>query len=192
MTRLRDAADTVVTGITLDALIERYDGILFDAYGVLVHGDGIMPGARETVEALRKAGRPFCLVTNDASTLPQTAAARYRRLGLPLRPEQIVSSGLLLKPCFRAHGLEGARCAVLGPADSERYVQLAGGRLVSVEADFDALVVHHTEDVNLVGEGVMNEGEYAARLGLLGSPKAAETVMPWFGANSGASPARTR
>jgi dihydroorotase len=44
-------------------------------------------------------------------------------------------------------------------------------------ADFDALVVHHTEDVNLVGNGVMNECEYASRLGLLGVPKEAEIVM---------------
>jgi dihydroorotase len=43
--------------------------------------------------------------------------------------------------------------------------------------DFDALIVHHTEDPDLVGDGVMNEGEFAARLGLVGVPKAAETVM---------------
>jgi dihydroorotase len=43
--------------------------------------------------------------------------------------------------------------------------------------DFDALIVHHTEDPDLVGEGVMNEGEFAARLGLVGVPDAAETVI---------------
>src|SRR6201987_126385 len=43
--------------------------------------------------------------------------------------------------------------------------------------DFDALIVHHTEDPDLVGEGVMNEGEFAARLGLVGVPKAAETIV---------------
>jgi dihydroorotase len=43
--------------------------------------------------------------------------------------------------------------------------------------DFDALIVHFTEDPDLVGEGVMNEGEFAARLGLSGIPKAAETIM---------------
>jgi dihydroorotase len=43
--------------------------------------------------------------------------------------------------------------------------------------DFDVLIVHHTEDPDLVGEGVMNEGEFAARLGLIGVPRAAETVM---------------
>ena len=43
--------------------------------------------------------------------------------------------------------------------------------------DFDALIVHHTEDPDLVGEGVMNEGEFAARLGLVGVPTTAETVI---------------
>jgi dihydroorotase len=37
--------------------------------------------------------------------------------------------------------------------------------------------VHQTEDPDLVGDGVMNEGEFAARLGLFGIPKAAETIM---------------
>ncbi len=43
--------------------------------------------------------------------------------------------------------------------------------------DFDVLIVHHTEDPDLTGEGVMNEGEFAARLGLIGVPKTAETIM---------------
>ena len=50
-------------------------------------------------------------------------------------------------------------------------------RALTYARDFDALIVHHTEDPDLVGEGVMNEGEFAARLGLTGVPKAAETVM---------------
>src|SRR3954465_7255059 len=50
-------------------------------------------------------------------------------------------------------------------------------RALTYAGDFDALIVHHTEDPDLIGDGVMNEGEYAARLGLLGIPKAAETVM---------------
>jgi dihydroorotase len=50
-------------------------------------------------------------------------------------------------------------------------------RALTYAGDFDALIVHHTEDPDLVGEGVMNEGEYAARLGLMGVPRAAETIM---------------
>jgi dihydroorotase len=50
-------------------------------------------------------------------------------------------------------------------------------RALTYARDFDALIVHHTEDPNLVGEGVMNEGEFAARLGLAGVPAAAEAIM---------------
>lgn len=50
-------------------------------------------------------------------------------------------------------------------------------RALTYARDFEALIVHHTEDPNLVGEGVMNEGEFAARLGLAGVPNAAEAVM---------------
>jgi dihydroorotase len=50
-------------------------------------------------------------------------------------------------------------------------------RALVYAADYDALIVHHTEDPQLIGDGVMNEGEFAARLGLLGIPKAAETIM---------------
>ena len=50
-------------------------------------------------------------------------------------------------------------------------------RALTYAGDFDALIVHHTEDPDLSSDGVMNEGEFAARLGLLGIPKAAETIM---------------
>jgi dihydroorotase len=50
-------------------------------------------------------------------------------------------------------------------------------RALTYARDFDALIVHHAEDPHLVGEGVMNEGEFATRLGLIGIPNAAEAVM---------------
>ena len=50
-------------------------------------------------------------------------------------------------------------------------------RALTYARDFDALIVHHTEDPDLVGEGVMHEGEFATRLGLVGIPYAAESVM---------------
>ena len=50
-------------------------------------------------------------------------------------------------------------------------------RAMTYSRDFDALIVHHTEDPDLIGEGVMNEGEFASRLGLSGIPVEAETIM---------------
>src|SRR5438270_533138 len=64
-------------------------------------------------------------------------------------------------------------------ADGDRSVTNAQvmRRALTYARDFDALIVHHTEDPDLVGEGVMNEGEFATRLGLVGIPNAAEAVM---------------
>ena len=50
-------------------------------------------------------------------------------------------------------------------------------RALTYARDFEALIVHFTEDPDLAGDGVMNEGEFAARLGLAGVPRAAETIM---------------
>src|SRR6201991_3558845 len=50
-------------------------------------------------------------------------------------------------------------------------------RALTYARDFDALIVHHTEDPNLVGEGVMNEGEFPSRLGLMGIPTASEAIV---------------
>ena len=72
--------------ITIDALLDRYDAILFDAYGVLVHGSGAMPGAAELLDRLNREGRPYFIVTNDASKLPATAAAATSASGCPSTP----------------------------------------------------------------------------------------------------------
>ncbi len=49
-------------------------------------------------------------------------------------------------------------------------------RALTYARDFDALVVHHTEDASL-SDGAMNESEFASRLGLSGCAKAAETIV---------------
>ncbi len=85
-------------------------------------------------------------------------------------------------------GLAGQEMAELGLLKAAGAVAFTDGqksvtnaqvmrRALTYASDFDALIVHQTEDPDLIGDGVMNEGEFAARLGLHGIPKAAETVM---------------
>jgi len=85
-------------------------------------------------------------------------------------------------------GLEGKEMTEIGLLKAAGAVAFTDGdhsvtnaqvmrRALTYARDFDALIVHQTEDPDLVGDGVMNESEFAARLGLLGIPKAAETVM---------------
>ncbi|MCZ7657238.1 MAG: dihydroorotase [Xanthobacteraceae bacterium] len=85
-------------------------------------------------------------------------------------------------------GLAGQEMAEIGLLKAAGAVAFTDGarsvtnaqvmrRVLTYANDFDALIVHQTEDPDLVGDGVMNEGEFAARLGLHGIPTAAETVM---------------
>ncbi|MBI4704076.1 MAG: HAD hydrolase-like protein [Deltaproteobacteria bacterium] len=127
--------------VTMAALIERHAVLLLDAYGVLITHDGVLPGARELVRHLRAIGKPFYILTNDASTSPQGHAARFAGRGLDIAAERIITAGMLLGPYFAAQDLAGARCAVLGPADSALYVRHAGAVVVDLGQEPDAEVV---------------------------------------------------
>jgi len=85
-------------------------------------------------------------------------------------------------------GLEGQEMAEIGRLKEAGAIAFTDGarsvtnaqvmrRALTYARDFDALIVHHVEDPDLVGQGVMNEGEFASRLGLPGIPREAETVM---------------
>jgi dihydroorotase len=49
-------------------------------------------------------------------------------------------------------------------------------RALTYARDFGAVIAHETEDSDLAGGGVMNEGLYASWLGLAGIPREAETI----------------
>ena len=127
--------------VTADELLDRYEGVLLDAYGVLLTEAGPLPGAARFVRRLHDLGKPFCVLTNDAAKLPSTTARRLQAMGVDIPMERVVTSGSLLVQHFARHGLQGRSCAVLGPPDSVHYVLEAGGRIVPAHADFDVLVI---------------------------------------------------
>lgn len=130
-----------VPEITASELIDHYDAILLDSYGVLVDSAGALEHAAAFVGALRDAKKHHLVLTNDASRLIETAEARYRGLGLPIDADHILTSGQLLERYFEIEGLRGAHCAVLGPEDSRKQVVRAGGRVFAPEQEAEVLVV---------------------------------------------------
>jgi HAD superfamily hydrolase (TIGR01450 family) len=127
--------------INIETLIHRYEVLLLDAYGVLVHSAGILAGAVELIAKLNRAPKPYYILTNDASRLPTTAAAQFQSMGLAIEADRIITSGALLKGYFTKNRLIGSRCVVLGPEDSVRYVESAGGVVVCPQETFDVLVI---------------------------------------------------
>ena len=94
-----------------------------------------------------------------------------------VHPMAAITKGLDGKEMTEIGLLKAAGAVAFTDGDKSIVNAQVMRRALTYARDFDAMIVHHTEDPDLVGDGVMNEGEYGARLGLLGIPKAAETVM---------------
>ena len=67
---------------TLDELIGKFEVLLFDSDGVLARWPGAVPGAPQAIDRLNSLNKPYFVLTNDASALPETRAARYREAGV--------------------------------------------------------------------------------------------------------------
>lgn len=85
-------------------------------------------------------------------------------------------------------GLEGKEMTELGLLKRAGAIAFTNGKSSVVNSrvmysallyarDFDALICHHTEDPFLTEGGAMNAGERASKLGLMGIPKVAETLV---------------
>ena len=85
-------------------------------------------------------------------------------------------------------GLKGAQMAEIGLlkeagaiafTDADRTIasSLIMRRCLTYAANYDALVIAHAEDPALAEVGHMNEGAFAARMGLGGIPPAAEAII---------------
>lgn len=92
----------------LDHVERRYDGYVFDLDGTLYLGDALLPGARDTVLALRAAGSRTVFLTNKPLERPADYAAKLTRLGIPARPSEVVSSTDALLRYLHLHAA-GAR-----------------------------------------------------------------------------------
>lgn len=119
------------TVVPARSLLDRYDGFLLDAYGVLVDGDGPLPHAAAFVRALAESGKAKLLLSNDASRTCRQIHDRLHGFGIALGPDEILSSGMMIAPWVEQNGLSGAPAVVLGPEGSQRLAAEAGLREVS-------------------------------------------------------------
>lgn len=122
-------------------IIDHYDAIWFDAWGVLCDGRHTMPGASQLLAHLDERRVPWRILTNDASSTLAQSTARFIQMGFPITAAQIISAGSVLAHYFDQADLRGARSVVLGPEGSVACAQEAGATLVPRHEDFDVLLV---------------------------------------------------
>jgi 4-nitrophenyl phosphatase len=80
---------------------------LFDLDGVFYKGkeSRIKIGGTDAIEALRKAGKKLYVLTNNSTDTVETIYSRLEEFAIPVKPEEVLSSGLLTAEHLRKkHG----------------------------------------------------------------------------------------
>src|ERR1700743_940482 len=108
------------------SIIDKYQIIFFDAFGVIKTYSGLVPGIENTFAYLEREKKEYYIVTNDASRGPKQLAESYHRMGLTaITEDRIVSSGMLTKE-FLDLKVEDGIVAYLGTPNSAHYIERSG------------------------------------------------------------------
>ena len=99
---------TAPTAPILRRPTRRFGGYVFDLDGTLYLGDHLLPGAAETVAAVRDGGARVAFLTNKPLETPATYAAKLTDLGIPATAHEVVSSTDALLRYLDRHA-KGAR-----------------------------------------------------------------------------------
>ena len=83
-------APTFINGIA--AIIDQFELILLDSYGVLCRGVDPMEGAVDAIQLMREKHKPFCVVSNDTMTNKRIAAEKYQKRGFDFTSSEVLTS----------------------------------------------------------------------------------------------------
>ena len=137
---MRPAGDGRAAGRAALA-VDDFSAYLFDADGTLVYPGGPVPGAPETVAALKRAGRRVVVVSNNSALARAELHAKLVRLGFPLELEEVFSAPVATAR-FVVRQRPAARVYVQGSPGLRAELRAAGARL-SGPARAEFLVVGH-------------------------------------------------
>ncbi len=117
-----------------------YQGYVFDLDGTVYLGDELLPGARRTIETLRRAGCRTAFVSNKPTETRQAYADKLTRLGLPTPVEDIINSAqvFIAELCARA---PGSRVYPIGERVLRDALAAAGFVLTEVPGEIEYVIV---------------------------------------------------
>jgi glycerol 3-phosphatase-2 len=139
-------------------LTDRYDVALLDLDGVVYVGSDAVPGAAETLAAVRAAGMRLAFVTNNAARPPQVVADHLTELGIAAQAAEVVTSAQAAAHYLADRLPGGARVLVVGTTGLEHALRERG--LVPVpdaHGPVDAVVQGYSPDMTwrLLAEGAI-------------------------------------
>jgi len=147
----------------LRPVIDRFDGFILDAFGVLNVGDGVIPAALARIAQIRAAGKRVVVLTNGAGYPKPQVMAKYHRWGFDFDPAEVIASRALAAQALAGRG--GIWAAIAPP----------GAGLEDMPGDVRALdddVLHHADGILFLGsEGWTDTRQAALSAALKARPR---------------------
>ncbi len=106
-------------------IIDQFDLVLLDSYGVLCRGSVPVEGALGAIEFLRKRDKAFCVVSNDTMTNSKTASEKYKQRGFDFSSEEVLTS-LDITDSYLATVSDRGRVGVIAPLEHPSNDRLEG------------------------------------------------------------------
>lgn len=116
-----------------------YDAYIFDQDGTIYLGEQPLPGAAETIAALRAAGKRTIFLSNNPTKTREQYAAKLTRLGIPTPIEDIVNSSFVLVQWLLCEA-PAARLFVVGEEPLKSDLRAAGFVLSEEAGEIDIVV----------------------------------------------------
>ena len=88
----QDNSQTTIVAPKLEDILDNFDALLLDAFGVLNSGSALVPGIIATLDKAREKGITLLVVTNGASNNSFIKRDQLSALGLEFSQDEIISS----------------------------------------------------------------------------------------------------
>lgn len=111
-------------------VIDPYQCVFLDSYGVLKNFNGLIPGAQKVINSLRSENKQIRILTNDASRSQEEQAQVFENIGLAgILSSEIITSGMMAKQ-FLENKVKSGAVAYLGTEKAANYI--ANARLEAI------------------------------------------------------------
>ena len=145
---------------------------MFDLDGCVWNGNVLNPGARETLEALHRAGRGLGFISNNSRAMGSDLRARLHALGVTVAEHVLTPLEIFGQVIRERWGV--ARVLVMGAAELAGAVAAAGHEVVEMKDWWRATVVAVGNDFDLTYERLAA----ASRAVAAGAPLVTPNVDP--------------
>ncbi len=136
-------------------------GFALDMDGTVYLGERPIPGAKEFIGSLRKAGIPFRFITNNSSHPRGFYADRLVRMGFDVKPEQVLTSAVATA-AFLKDRRKGKRVYIIATPEVSREFADQGVELVGPDEDPDIVLLTFDTTIDYKK---LNSGYHCLRAG---------------------------